>query len=76
MRTLNFISALAFIILAIGGINWLSIGLFNYDFVAALFGASVWMSRFVFSIVGISALWLICYVIVARERLMLNHDRS
>ena len=77
MRTLNVISAIAFVLLVIGGINWLSIGLFNYDFVMAIFGgAGIWMSRVIFSIVGISALWLICYVIVAKDRLSLHQDRA
>jgi len=71
MRTLNVLSTIAFIILVIGGLNWLTIGLFNYDFLAAIFGASMWLTRVIFSLVGISALWLICYVIVARDRLMM-----
>ena len=77
MRTLNVITMIAFVVLVIGGINWLSVGLFNYDFLAAIFGGiGTAMSRVIFSIVGISALWLICYAIVARDRLMPRSDRS
>ncbi|MGV2644197.1 DUF378 domain-containing protein, partial [Clostridium perfringens] len=35
MRTFNTI---ALLLLIIGGINWLLVGLFQYDLVAALFG--------------------------------------
>ena len=77
MKTLHFITMVAFVVLVLGGLNWLSIGLFNYDFMAAIFGGiGTTMSRVIFSIVGISALWLICYAIVARDRLMPHRDRS
>lgn len=44
----------------IGGLNWGSIGLFGFDLVAFLFGgqASV-MSRIIYTLVGIAALWCI-----------------
>jgi uncharacterized membrane protein YuzA (DUF378 family) len=57
MRTLNIIT-LALVI--IGGINWLLVGLFDFDLVAALFGGQNQpMARVVYVIVGISALWQI-----------------
>lgn len=44
----------------IGGLNWGSIGLLGFDLVAFLFGgqASV-MSRIIYTLVGIAALWCI-----------------
>ena len=43
----------AFLLCILGSLNWLSIGLFQYDFVAGLFGyqASIF-SRMVYIIVG------------------------
>jgi len=44
----------------IGGINWGSIGIFRYDLVAALFGGqTATVSRIVYVLVGLSALWCI-----------------
>ena len=51
---------IALILAIIGGLNWGSIGLFEFDCVAFLFGgqASV-MSRIIYSLVGLAALWCI-----------------
>lgn len=38
----------------IGAINWLLIGLFDFDLVATLFGAMSVISRIVYTLVGIS----------------------
>lgn len=44
----------------IGGLNWGSIGLFGFDLVAALFGGSgSLISRIVYTLVGLAALWCI-----------------
>lgn len=41
----------------IGALNWGLIGLFRFDLVAALFGGSdSWLSRIVYSVVGLSGL--------------------
>ena len=53
MKTLYNI-ALALVI--VGAINWLLIGLFNFDLVATLFGTMSVISRIVYSLVGISGL--------------------
>lgn len=51
----------------IGGLNWGSIGIFGFDIVAFLFGGSTSaMSRVVYTIVGLSAIW--CISLLFRER--------
>ncbi len=51
----------------IGGLNWGSIGIFGFDIVAFLFGGSASaMSRVVYTIVGLSAIW--CISLLFRER--------
>ena len=52
--------ALALVI--IGGINWGLIGLFGFDLVGWLFGGQgAIVSRIIFTIVGIAALWCISH---------------
>lgn len=44
----------------IGGLNWGSIGLFRFDLVAFLFGGQTSvMSRIVYALVGLAAVWCI-----------------
>ena len=58
---------IALCILIIGGINWGSMGLFKFDIVAWIFGGtgSV-VSRIIYTLVGLSALW--CISLLFRER--------
>jgi len=53
-------SKTALTIVIIGAINWLLVGLFRYDLVAAIFGgASAPVSRIIYVIVGIAGLYCI-----------------
>lgn len=56
MGTLDYI---AFILVVIGGLNWGLIGFLNYDIVAAIFGSMSTVSRIVYDLVGLSALYMI-----------------
>lgn len=56
MKTLNAVTQ---ILLIVGGLNWGLVGLFNFDLVAALFGNMSTLSRIVYTLVGISAVYQI-----------------
>jgi uncharacterized membrane protein YuzA (DUF378 family) len=58
--------ALAFII--IGALNWLLVGFFEWDLVAALLGGdfhreSTWFSRSVYILIGLSGIYCTRYLI-------------
>lgn len=59
MRALRIVNVIAFIILLIGGLNWLTIGIFGYNFVNALSFGMTAIPTIIFILVGLSALWLI-----------------
>lgn len=52
---------IAFILVIIGGLNWGLIGFFNYDFVEVIFGTLSTVSKVIYSLIGLSALWMIYY---------------
>jgi uncharacterized membrane protein YuzA (DUF378 family) len=54
MKALNI---LTLVLVIVGGLNWGLVGLFGFDLVAALFGAGSLLSRLVYVLVGISAVW-------------------
>ena len=56
---MNVIKTIAFVLTIIGGLNWGLVGLFNIDLVAALFGPMTMLSRVVYGLVGLSAVWLL-----------------
>lgn len=44
-------------LLAIGGLNWGLVGFFNFNLVSAIFGEMTILSRLVYALVGIAALY-------------------
>ena len=62
-----FLDKIALILAIIGGLNWGSIGLFRFDLVAFLFGGSdSLISRIVYILVGVAAVW--CISLLFRDR--------
>jgi len=57
MRKLNGLDWIALVLLIIGGLNWGLVGLFKFDLVAAIFGDMSAISRVVYILVGIAALY-------------------
>ena len=54
-------SIIAFSLVIIGALVWLLVGVFDFNIVAFIFGsgASALVSRIIYSLVGVSALWLL-----------------
>ena len=47
---------IALTLVIIGALNWLLIGLFDFDLVASLFGAMSAFSRIIYTLVGLSGI--------------------
>ena len=56
---LNTIDWVALVLVIVGGLNWLLVGAFDFDLVAAIFGDLSAISRIVYVLVGLSAVYLI-----------------
>lgn len=55
MRGLDIITQ---ILLIVGGLNWLLVGAFQFDLVAAIFGGpDTALARLVYILVGLCAIW-------------------
>ena len=54
---------IAFSLVIIGALVWLLVGLFNFNLVAFIFGAggAAIISRIIYALVGVSALWMLFY---------------
>ena len=52
----------------IGGINWLLVGVFQFDLVAWIFGGQgALLSRIIYTVIGAAALWCITLLFKNRE---------
>jgi len=56
---LNVVDWLAFVLVIVGGVNWGLVGFFKFDLVAQIFGDMSALSRVVYALVGLAALYLI-----------------
>jgi uncharacterized membrane protein YuzA (DUF378 family) len=54
---MRIINTVTLVLLIVGGLNWGLVGLFGFDLVAAIFGQMSMLSRVVYSLVGLSAVW-------------------
>ena len=59
---------ISLVLTIIGGINWLLVGLFQFDLVAYICGGQdAMISRIIYTIVGVAALWCISLLFRPRE---------
>ena len=49
----------ALTLVIIGALNWLLVGIFKLDIVAVIFGNLTWLSRIIYTIIGLCGLYLI-----------------
>jgi len=59
MNKLNAVDWIAVVLLAVGGLNWGLVGAMDFDLVAAIFGDMSALSRVVYVVVGISAIYVL-----------------
>lgn len=58
MKNFKALDLTAFILVIVGGLNWLLVGLLGLDLVAKIFGTT-FIAKLVYDLVGLSALYLI-----------------
>lgn len=59
---MKFIHGLAFVLVIVGGLNWLCFGIFGWDigmFLGGAEGMKGMLPRIIYVLVGLSAVWLI-----------------
>ena len=70
---MSVLDKIALALVIIGGLNWGSIGIFQFDLVAWLFGGqAAIVSRIIYTLVGIAALW--CISLLFRENSIVRSE--
>ena len=59
MNKLNALDWITLILVVVGGLNWGLVGIFKFDLVATIFGEMRIISRIVYTLVGLSAIYLL-----------------
>jgi len=63
MGKLSIVDWICLILIIIGGLNWLLVGIFSFDLVAAIFGAMSIISKIVYILVGVGALYVVIFML-------------
>ncbi len=59
MNKLNAFDWVALVLVLVGALNWGLVGFFSFDLVAAIFGDMSAVSRVVYALVGLSAVYML-----------------
>lgn len=62
---LNFFGWIALLLVIVGALNWLLVGIFEFDLVAEIFGDMSTATRVLYTIVGISGLYLVIEAVIS-----------
>ena len=58
------ITIIALILVTLGALNWLAVGIFNFNVINWIFTPSAYVgARVIYALVGIAGVWLIAYLI-------------
>ena len=58
---MKFINGIALTLVIVGALNWLLVGLFEFNLVDAIFGSLSLLTRIIYILVGIAGLWAIAF---------------
>ena len=71
------IDKISLILVIIGAINWGSIGLFQFDIVAWVFGGQgAIVSRIIYTLVALAGIWCISMLFRSQDQVELGMDNS
>ncbi len=59
MQKPNVLDWIVMILVVVGGLNWGLVGIFDFDLAATIFGDMSTLSRIVYTLVGLSAIYLL-----------------
>ncbi len=59
MNNLSAIDWIVMILVIVGGLNWGLVGFFGFDLVATIFGDMSFLSKIIYDLVGLAAIYLL-----------------
>lgn len=65
MAVRNPVDLIALILVIVGGLNWGLVGLFDFNLVTTIFGGGSTLSRIIYILVGLAALYMIYFTVRA-----------
>jgi len=64
---MNAVDYVAWVLVVVGGLNWGLVGAFQYNLVDSLFGVDSGISRVVYTLVGLAAVYLVVALLTKKS---------
>ena len=58
---MKYLNCFALTLVIVGALNWLLVGLFEFNLVDSIFGELSLLSRIIYGLVGLAGLWSIAF---------------
>ena len=73
-RGFNVVSIIALILIIVGALNWLLVGIFDFNFVGWITGSMIWLERAIYVLVGIAGIFMIAWLFVRKFDMVSNRN--
>lgn len=75
-KTFNVFSVIALILTIVGALNWMSIGIFGFNFVNWITFGVMWLEKLIYILVGVAGIFMIVWLCVSRFNMVENDTKT
>lgn len=74
-KTFNVFSVIALVLTIVGALNWLCVGIFNFNVVTWVSFGMAWLERLLYVVVGVAGVYMLVWLCVSRGY-MVEDDKT
>ena len=71
-KTFNVFSVIALVLTIIGALNWLLVGIFDFNLVTWITMGTTWLINAIYIVVGIAGIFMLIWLFSARGKMVQN----
>ena len=71
-KTFNVFSVIALVLTIIGALNWLLVGIFDFNLVTWITMGTTWLINAIYIVVGIAGIFMLIWLFTARGKMIQN----
>ncbi len=71
-KTFNVFSVIALVLTIIGALNWLLVGIFDFNLVTWITMGTTWLINAIYIVVGIAGIFMLIWLFTARGKMVQN----
>lgn len=71
-KTFNAFSVIALVLTIVGALNWLLVGIFDFNLVTWITMGTTWLINAIYIVVGIAGIFMLIWLFTARGKMVCN----